>query len=387
MMFLSNSALFYIISAFTTILIGIITSYRRKFSYWEKIGLPTLNPIVFFGDTKDQTLGRKTFGETSKEIYQEIRKKKLKHAGIYSGQSPVYVPVDPELIKNVLQRDFPHFINHGGFIDEKTDPLSGHLFNLEDAKWRNMRIKLTPTFTSGKMKMMFQTLLDCTTGLKHVMDEALASKQPIEIKDVLGRFTTDIIGSVAFGLECNSLKDPNVEFRIYGKKAFEIDMSSRLKFLVRNYLPNSVLRFLNFRITKVEVEKFFMKVVKDTVAYREKNNIIRKDFMHLLLQIKNFGKVTDDGDTIINENHTNKGLTMNELTAQAFIFFLAGFETSSTTMTFALYELAINPDIQEEMRKEIEMVMSKHNNVLTYDAIQEMTYMDKVLQGKTFLSL
>lgn len=51
-------------------------------------------------------------------------------------------------------------------------------------------------------------------------------------------------------------------------------------------------------------------------------------------------------------------------------------------MTFALYELASNPDIQEKVREEIKTVMSKHNNVLTYDAIQEMTYMDKVLQGK-----
>jgi cytochrome P450 family 6 len=79
----------------------------------------------------------------------------LKHGSVHVGIKPFYVPVDPELIKHVPQIDFQHFVNHGTFIDEVNDPFSGHLFSLEDAKWRNMRIKLTPTFTSGKMKMVF----------------------------------------------------------------------------------------------------------------------------------------------------------------------------------------------------------------------------------------
>ncbi|RZC36133.1 p450 domain containing protein [Asbolus verrucosus] len=114
-----------------------------------------------------------------------------------------------------MQQDFQHFVNHSGISNEENDPLNGHLFNLKDAKWRNMRIKLTPTFTSGKMKMMFQTLADCTIGLKDVMDDSATHQKPVDIKDILGRFTTDIIGSVAFGLECNTIKNPDALFRKY----------------------------------------------------------------------------------------------------------------------------------------------------------------------------
>ena len=51
-------------------------------------------------------------------------------------------------------------------------------------------------------------------------------------------------------------------------------------------------------------------------------------------------------------------------------------------MTFCLYELAINPDIQEVLRSEIDTVLEKHDGNISYEAIHEMTYLDKVVAGK-----
>ena len=78
------------------------------------------------------------------------------------------------------------------------------------------------------------------------------------------------------------------------------------------------------------------------------------------------------------------GLSMNSLAAQAFVFFVAGFETSSNTMTFCLYELSLHQDIQDRLREEIDFVLQKHDGKLTYEGIQEMEYLDKVVSGKTF---
>ncbi|KAJ3659267.1 hypothetical protein Zmor_010964 [Zophobas morio] len=380
MSILTENLVFDLVAIVVTILVGIIGVLKWRLTYWQRRGLQTLNPTLPFGDTQDFLLGRKTLGEQFQEFYKIFKSQGQRHGGIYLGPRPFYLAIDPDIVKHIMQKDFSHFMNHGNYIDEDADPLSGHLFNLEDAKWRNMRVKLTPTFTSGKMKMMFQTLADCTVGLKDIMNESAVNHKPVDIKDILARFTTDIIGSVAFGLECNSLKNPNAEFRKYGRKVFEVSLLDRLKVILIFTLPHAILRAFRFKFTKNDVEKFFMNAIRDTVSYREKNNVYRKDFMHLLLQLKNRGSVADDEKITDEHGKTQeKALTMNELSAQAFVFFLAGFETSSTTMTFALYELASNPEVQEKLREEINTVMENHNGKLTYDAVMEMTYMENVL--------
>ena len=73
---------------------------------------------------------------------------------------------------------------------------------------------------------------------------------------------------------------------------------------------------------------------------------------------------------------------MDSLAAQAFVFYLGGFETSSTTMTFCLYELSLHQDIQDRLREEIDVVLQKHDGKLTYECIQEMEYSDKTVSGK-----
>ena len=75
-------------------------------------------------------------------------------------------------------------------------------------------------------------------------------------------------------------------------------------------------------------------------------------------------------------------VTMDVIAAQAFVFFVAGFETTSTTMTFCLYELAMNPDIQEQVRNELDTVLERHGGNITYEAISEMEYLDKVVSGE-----
>jgi len=67
---------------------------------------------------------------------------------------------------------------------------------------------------------------------------------------------------------------------------------------------------------------------------------------------------------------------------QAFFFIIAGYETSATTLSYALYELALHPEIQNRLRAEIMQVLNKHNGEVTYDGLQEMPYLDMVVAGE-----
>lgn len=75
------------------------------------------------------------------------------------------------------------------------------------------------------------------------------------------------------------------------------------------------------------------------------------------------------------------GLTLEEMTAQALLFFAAGFETAASALSFCLYEISVNPEIQQKMRKEIDEVLLKHSGKANYQSLNDMTYMEAVICG------
>ncbi|EJY57790.1 AAEL017297-PA [Aedes aegypti] len=285
--------------------------------------------------------------------------------GVIMFIKPIAIPLDLDLIKRILVKDFQYFQNRGIYYNERDDPLSAHLFSLEGAKWRSLRAKISPTFTSGKMKMMYPTMVAAGKQFSEYLEEKVEDGNELEMRDLLARFTTDMIGTCAFGIECNSMKEPNSKFREMGRKHFEAPRNA-LKDAFKMTAPG-LARFL--RVTEIlpDVSEFFMDVVKSTVEYRMKNNVRRNDFMDLLIAM------LDD------KTEGSESLTINEIAAQAYVFFIAGFETSSTTMTWALHELSRNPDIQEEGRKCVQEVLEKYNGVMSYEAIMEMTYIDQII--------
>jgi cytochrome P450 family 6 len=206
-----------------TLLLGFVTIFaawiKWSHTYWQRKGLFTPPTTFFFGNGKTIFTQEQSFGDFTLDIYRYFKSHHKPHGGFYLLFMPAYMPVDPELVKHVMQNDFNHFVDRGFYYNEETDPLSAHLFSLDGAKWRNLRVKMTPTFTSGKMKMMFDTLVKCGDQLVIEMNKTIGSTS-IDIKDILARFTTDIIGTVAFGIDCNSLENPDNEFNRYMKQFF-----------------------------------------------------------------------------------------------------------------------------------------------------------------------
>jgi cytochrome P450 family 6 len=342
-----------------TTLVVIVTNYfRTSYKYWASKGVPTIPPRFPLGNTNIILPKGFSVGTLSKKFYDELKRNGHKFGGVYLVTEPNLVVVDPEYIKDILCKDFQHFVDRGTYYNEKDDPISAHLFAIDGLAWKNLRVKLTPTFTSGKMKTMFHTVVQCCEYMKDAIDSQRGAD--INIKEMLGKFTTDVIGTCAFGIECNSFKYPDAEFRKMGKRIFYYDLWRSIRAFFLMNLPTLSKR-MNLSVNNHDIQEFFTRIVAETVKMREVKGIRRNDFLQILIDMRE-----------------STGFNLDDIAAQVFLFFIAGFETSSTAMNFGLYELARHPDVQKKLREEICQLLDKSDGQITYESLGEMKYLDQV---------
>lgn len=297
---------------------------------------------------------------------------------------------DPKITKDILIKDFHSFRNRGFHFDTKNDPLAANLF-FSDEKWGEMRSSISPAFTSGKLKAMVQTIVNCGKSLEHCLMECANARKEIEVGELFSRYTTNVVASIGFGLEIDCFKHPDNDFRQYTRRFFEdmIHWKNTIRFNI-SFISPFITKLLKFRFVDEEVANFMIDIVRQNLDYREKNKITRMDFFQLLIQLRNAGKVQNDDDISENDDgwnsssgddDTEKSLTINEMAAQSFSFVNDGYSTSSATMTFCLYELAKKPLIQQRVSDEIRTTLEKYNGQLNYDALSEMKYLDSCIDG------
>lgn len=353
----------FLITLLVILLFLSITFIKYKFSFWSRQNVPYIEPKFPYGNFNDS--GRISIAEISSQQYNEM-KNRGQFFGLFFFLQPMVMITNLDLIKRILVKDFNFFPDRGVYHNLRDDPLSGHLFSIEGNKWRSLRTRLTPTFTSGKMRMMFPTLKAVGDNFGEFLVNAVGNGIEMELKDVVQRFTTDVIGSCAFGIECNSFVDANSQIRSVSRLIFDSPKHSGKMRLFLKLFPE-VGHKLRIKQLNEHATEFFQKLVGDTIAYRLKNSTERNDFMSLLIGLINKGD-----------------LTLDEAAAQSLIFFLAGLETSSSNQTYCLYELALNQGYQQKARECILEAMEKHGG-LTYEAVSDMQFLDQCINGMSEL--
>nr|BBE49550.1 cytochrome P450 monooxygenase [Adoxophyes honmai] len=313
--------------------------------------------------------------------------------GNYEFTKPVIFIRDIELIKKITVKDFESFLDHRNFVSAEVDPLFGrNLFSLKGQEWKDMRSTLSPAFTSSKMKHMLPFIVEVgnqmVSSLKTKLRDSGSQTIDLDIRDLASRYANDVIASCAFGLRVDSHTDPDNEFYKMGYKSSNFGFWQLMKFFVFASAP-SLAKHLKMTLFSEDVSAFFNHLVMSTMKDRESHNILRPDMIHLLMEAKKgrliheekSEKDADAGFATVEESNVGKK-TINrawsdmDLVAQAALFFIAGFETVSTAMTFLLYELAVNPDVQDRLVEEINEHEKLSGGKFDYNSIQSMTYMD-----------
>ncbi|CAB3366382.1 Hypothetical predicted protein [Cloeon dipterum] len=360
------------------------------FDYWKKRGVPEIKKKVpFLGSTADAVLFKKQMNLCILDAYRELEGHRF--GGLYAMRTPALIVRDPELIKHIMVKDFSSFTDNSMHISEKNDPMFAfNIFAMKGDKWKYARSKLAPAFTTGKIRNTFPLILEVCNDLKSHFSSKIESKDnDFEAHELAKNFTTDVVGSCAFGIKCNSLSEPDNQFRKMGKEIMSPSTLWRqIEIALIFFLPK-IAELLRVKFIAKYIEEFFQDLILKAFAYREEHpEFKRNDFINLLMQLKKLGEV--EMDEIDRKNQTNDiSLTASDrgkiefsdvvLTAQAVGFFLDGFETSSMALAFALHELAMNPRIQENLRDELRKSFDPTDGCINYDNIRGCAYLDNIL--------
>lgn len=289
--------------------------------------------------------------------------------GFFLGFTPLFMVNDLKLWRTICIKDFDYFVNRGLYHSNRAeDTVDENLLTMSDEKWRRMRQKMSPQFSSGKIKAMLPSFLEISNTLNQVLFEASQKSIDWSSHDVFQRFTSDLVGRCAFGLDCNGLRSPEGEFlkfgRIAAKSASDLStLQGLFKMECKEFC-----RFLGLSRYPRLVAEFFSHVVKQTVEFREQNKVAKEDIMNALIKLKN-------------AEEEDEKLTVDQITAQCYIFFVGGYESASSSLNYIFYYLAIRLDLQRRVREDIKSVLKGYDGQITYEALQEMSTLEKFILG------
>uniref|UniRef100_A0A3Q2QAZ5 Thromboxane-A synthase n=1 Tax=Fundulus heteroclitus TaxID=8078 RepID=A0A3Q2QAZ5_FUNHE len=375
------------------------------FSVLSRCGINHPKPVPFFGNIF-------YFREGFFQPISELIKTHGRVCGYYLGRRPVVVVADPDMLRSVMVRDFGSFPNRMQF-KFATKPMTDCLLMLRNERWKRVRSILTPSFSAAKMKEMVPLINTAADALMKNLKVHADSGEAFDIHRCFGCFTMDVIASVAFGTQVDSQNDPDDPFVRHAQMFFSFSFFRPLMlfFIAFPNIMAPVARFIPNK-RRDQMNGFFINIIQKIIKQREEQppNQRRRDFLQLMLDARtgresvslehfDTAKHSDEPDhrrqqtqpsSLDQENdspHTQespvrrpqkKMMTEDEIVGQAFVFLLAGYETSSNTLAFTCYLLALNPQCQRRVQEEVDDFFTRHESP-DYSNVQELKYLDMVV--------
>lgn len=139
-------------------LIALLCYLRYNANYFKRKNIPYIKANLLFGNLKDLILSRSDPCALVSEWYNHPNAKDEPIVGIHVFQKPGLIIRDPELIKQIMITDFAKFSNRYASLDPKDTMGVNGLFFGKNPNWRIIRNKMTPAFSSVKMKQMYPTM-------------------------------------------------------------------------------------------------------------------------------------------------------------------------------------------------------------------------------------
>ncbi|XP_060566860.1 cytochrome P450 3A24-like [Ruditapes philippinarum] len=375
------------------VLLFIILHQRKKKQFFDNVGVtcePTWPILGAFPTIHQQ-------GILEHDIFA-IEKYGTVH-GSYLGNIPTLVVADPILVKEIFLRQSNNFPYRMQALYVSKWWENGVVI-ASGKHWRYLRALISPSFSTGRLREMQPRLLKCINVMIDCLNDKVEVSGEIDcdIRAILGALTMDIICSTSFGIDMNTLRNMENDFTKHAKIVSTLNIESNpvnaLPFIVPSI--RRVFEFLDLDYVDKTSLNYVKNAVTDMINHRKsQTDMSFKDTLSSLMNAHKGQSETDiNGNTTksintprprypeqnykktLNEfqEFKEKGLSDDELAANALIVLMAGYDTTATTLTWMCYLLATHPDIQEKLLKEIDSIVGSDDP--DYDSATKLEYLD-----------
>ncbi|XP_077558401.1 thromboxane-A synthase-like isoform X3 [Haemaphysalis longicornis] len=390
-----------VVASFLLLLVHWYMKRKQHFCFFKDLGIPGPEPSIITGNMNE------LYKKTPVAAYREWIEKYGKVVGYFNGYRPVLLVADLDLLKMIQVKDFQDFIDRSLLFQSKRPPSPHNksLIQLTGKRWKEVRSVLTPSFTTNKLKMLTPGVVSSVREFEATIDEYARSGEEFEIGDLYQALTLDVICRSAMGIEYHIQKNPQHSLLVSSRLLFSSTFSWIAVLLTSFPELGFILRYLNdWRMSRTNNGVHPFKEVQEKcgniVKQRQQDKTVpQKDLLQLMIEAKSstvdLGVVTSDQLTAADDNehelkrnastdgllHLSKTvLDDDDITQNAFLVLVAGYETTSNTLTLVSHMLVNYPDVQEKVRQELMAALGPDDEEISYNTIQKLPYLNCVIQ-------
>ncbi|XP_049766410.1 uncharacterized protein LOC126095701 [Schistocerca cancellata] len=338
--------------------------------YWRRMGVAQATSRLFLGHAKDLLLGTTHLCGVMDEVYRQLEGQP--YGGFYMVGRPCLMLRDPDLVWRV-KHDSSHYSLRGARIKGNAmDPIWRNLLDVDDRHWREVMGHLTKAFVTEKTRKVSFLLEECGLRMQNALSQRIEDVgwRDFDLMCVCSRFATDAIGCCAFGIECGAIDDPRSTFLQLSHEAVFINRWQNFADIMSLWQPH-IVSVLRPDILSRDTYEFFRDVALDILRYRRDNKLCRDDMMNELLKVRLNG--------LKSVQNSNTEFSDDSLVAYVFATFGFALEMLASTLSFCLYELSLDTEVQTRARRQVDAALRARGGRLSFEAVQEMTYLDMVL--------
>ncbi|XP_050725079.1 cytochrome P450 3A24-like [Eriocheir sinensis] len=358
---------------------------RHQHALFARLGIQYVPPHLIYG-SNHILRGR---GALPTRVIGQWMKRYGKVFGYYVGWQPNMVVADLDLVRDILVREFPIFANRPTLVID-AQPVVDSLVGLRDQRWKDVRSVLAPTFSMVKMKSMAGIMNEKMNELLSIVSKKVARGEPVDWHTTYQGMTLDVICECALALKTHCQRDQDgddffLAVRQFLKNAVNTAILLALYFKI-------FAKFLSFVSNRLaysgRMTMMIVKHLKTVIAVRRRDLSVKHlDILQLMLEeaenksencTQANGQCLESDNNKPNYKKETKKLTDDEIIANAWVFLLGGFETTSNTMTYTSYLLATHPEVQERLYQELCDVLQDSPEELTYEQVHSLKYLDQV---------